>query len=411
MTTADIQPATPPALFSPAFQQDPYPTYRRLMDGPRIQSWSAGASYWLVPGFEDCAALLRSPHLSSRRPAYALVGATNFDPAEFAQLLSHMPRWLLLLDAPRHGILRKALNRGFAPMSVDRLKPLMQRIITRLLDDLEKSADPDLVRDFAYPLPVQVICELLGLPGELNQRCVQLTNDIAAWFGTFPRRPDLARVAQAAIAELEIHFTDMIRERGSDPGEDLFGLLLDTARRDEAMTDDDLKAQCVMMLFAGHETTRHLIGNSLWTLMSHPAVLADVQASPALLPNTIEEVLRFESPIQAISRSVTGDIRLDDQIIAAGSSLLFMLGAAQRDPRQFEDPDRFDVRRPHIRHFGFGGDAHVCLGATLARLESRLALAALFERFPHLQPLGERPVWGPMFGFRGLSSLQVQLRH
>jgi cytochrome P450 len=398
---------TPPPLFSAEFQQDPYPTYRYLREGPRLQPLPERPGFWLVYGYADCTALLRDFRLSSHRPARAMVGVAGDALDEFGPLVSHMQRWLLQLDAPRHSLLRKLMNPGFAPRAVERLRPEVEAIIDRLLNEMEDSSEPDVIRHLAYPLPVQVISEMLGLPQGLRRRCTELSNDIANWFGNVLRTPERARVAQDAIAELEGYFAELVRERRRQPREDLLSLMIEGTEHGERLSDEDVYAQCVMLLFAGHETTRHLIGNAMFTLLSHPRTLAEVHSHPQLVPNAVEELLRFESPIQAIPRGVKADIDFDGELIPAGSSLVFMIGAAQRDPRQYEEPDLLDVHRQHIRHLAFGGDAHVCLGATLARLESQLAIGALLRRFPTLALADDRPDWGSNFAIRGLNSLRV----
>jgi cytochrome P450 len=399
----------PPPLFSAEFQQNPYPTYRHLRAGPRLQPLAERPGAWLVFGYADCTALLRDDRLTSHRPAHALVGATGDVLDEFAPLVSHMQRWLLQLDAPRHSLLRKLMNPGFSPSTVERLRPAIEAIVDRLLNQLESSIAPDVIRQVAYPLPVQVISEMLGLPQELRQRCTELTNDLANWFGNVLRTPERARVAQTAIVELEGYFAALIRERRRRRKDDLLGLMIDAADHAKSLSAEELYAQCVMMLFAGHETTRHLIGNGMNTLLSHPRTLAEVHSHPELVPNAVEELLRFESPVQAIPRGVKADIDFDGQVIPAGSSLVFMIGAAQRDPRQYDEPDQLNVHRHHIRHLAFGADAHVCLGATLARLESQLAIGGLLRRFPTLALADDRPDWGSNFAIRGLNSLRVRL--
>jgi len=400
---------TPPRLFSAEFQQDPYPTYRHLRAGPRLQPLPERPGFWLVYGYADCTALLRDSRLTSHRPARAMLGVADDALEEFAPLVSHMQRWLLQLDAPRHARLRRLMNPGFAPPAVERLRPEVEAIIDRLLNEMEDSSEPDLIRHLAYPLPVQVISEMLDLPQELRRRCTELSNDIANWFGNVLRTPERARAAQRAIAELTGYFAGLVRERRRQPRDDLLSLLISAGERGERLSDEEVYAQCVMLLFAGHETTRHLIGNAMFTLLSHQRTLTEVHSHPQLVPNAIEELLRFESPIQAIPRGVKADIDFDGETIPAGSSLVFMIGAAQRDPRQYEEPDLLDVHRQHIRHLAFGGDAHVCLGATLARLESQLAIGALLRRFPTLALADDRPDWGSNFAIRGLNSMRVLL--
>jgi len=362
-----------------------------------------------VYGYADCTALLRDSRLTSHRPARAMLGVADDALDEFRPLVSHMQRWLLQLDAPRHAQLRKLMNPGFAPPAVERLRPEVEAIIDRLLNEMQDSSEPDVTRHLAYPLPVQVISEMLGLPQELRARCTELSNDIANWFGNVLRTPQRARAAQHAITELTGCFAELVHERRRQPKDDLLSLIISAGERGERLSDEEVYAQCVMLLFAGHETTRHLIGNAMFTLLSHPRTLAEVHSHPQLVPNAIEELLRFESPIQAIPRGVKADIDFDGDVIPAGSSLVFMIGAAQRDPRQYEEPDLLDVHRQHIRHLAFGGDAHVCLGATLARLESQLAVGALLRRFPTLALANDRPDWGSNFAIRGLDSLRVLL--
>ena len=400
---------SPPPLFSPDFLRNPYPTYAQHREGPRLQPLPDRPGLSLVFGYADCAALFRCKQLSSRRPAAALIGTTGEELIEFEPLVTHMHRWLLMMDAPAHPALRKLLNPAFSPARIELLRSRVDTLVTRLLDSMETTAAPDVIRDLAYPLPVRVISDMLGMPEEPHGRCTELTNDIATWFGHVKRTPERARVAAKAVKELEGYFAELVRQRRKHPSDDLTSLLMAIADGGERLCDEDLYAQCVMMLFAGHETTRHLIGNGMHSLFSHPEALREVQANPALIPNAIEEFLRFESPIQMTARGVAADIEFDGGTIPAGSALVFMVGSAQRDPRQYHDADRLDLHREHIRHFGFGGDAHTCLGATLARLESQAAVRAPLARFPQLCPASDCPDWSPTFGFRGLNSLPVKL--
>lgn len=398
-----------PPLFSAEFYTNPYATYRRLQSGPAAQPLPGRPGVWMIFGYEACTALLKDRRLSAVRPAAALVAVgPGEDLGEFDALVRHMQRWLLLRDAPRHTALRKSLNRGFTPTVIERLRPSLERLVERLLDDCERAESVDLMRDFAHPLPVLVICELLGVPDDLHARCVQLSDEIAVWFGDLRRPPASARIAQRAIQEFEGVFEAIIRRRRTAPRDDLLGILLDAAAADETLTQEDLLAQCVMLLFAGHETTRNLIGNGIHALLEHrrwPELCEDAQCLPA----AVEELLRFDCPVQAYGRGVTAELEVGGIPLPAGSSVVFMIGAANRDARQFADPDVLNLRRTHNRHLAFGGDAHVCLGSTLARLEGRLAIGAVTRRFPHLSLEDAVPDWNRNFAFRGLNSLNVRL--
>jgi cytochrome P450 len=397
-----------PPLFSAAFQHDPYPTYRHYLAGPPLVPLEGRPGSWLLFGYEACTTVIRSGQLSAVRPAHSLVAVSGEALSEFDDLVRHMQRWLLLRDDPRHSELRKRMNRGFTPAVIDRLKDRVVDIVDALLTDMGDAEIVDLIKDFAYPLPVRVICELLGLPGGLHERCVVLSNEVAVWFGDVHRPPDRARAAQRAIREMEGYFAATIRERRGSHKDDLLNLLMDAAEGAGGMSEEDLLAQCVMLLFAGHETTRNLIGNGINALLRNPGAVEELRDDEKLWPAAVEELLRFDCPVQAFGRTVKSDMEFFGTSLPAGASIAFMVGAAHRDPRQYARPDTLDLRRPHNRHLAFGGDAHVCLGSTLARLEGLLSMSAVVRRYPNLTLVDEQPDWGNTFALRGLNTLRVR---
>jgi cytochrome P450 len=329
----------------------------------------------------------------------------------FDDLIDHMQHWLLVATPERHGRLRKLMNRGFSPAVIERLTPRVAAVVDQLIGSISNGGEVDLINEYAYPLPVHVISMLLGVPESLRARMVQLSNDVAMWFGSVTKTPENSAVAQEAIRELVAHFADLIRRRGGHDGDDLMSLLLAASADDSVgMSDAELHAQCVMLLFAGHETTRNLIGNGLYTLLRNPVELGALRRNPELIGGVIEETLRYESPVQSLSRTVTEAINIDGTTLPVGASLAFMIAAAQRDERQYSEPDTFNIRRTHVRHLAFGGDAHVCLGSTLARLEGRLAMEALIRRFPEIELVDPSPSWSRIFILRGLTKLPVVCR-
>jgi len=396
-----------PPLFSAAFLRDPYPTYRQYRDGPRVQPLEIRPNLFGLFRYADCTTLCRDPRLTAERPREFWVNTDCADLSEFDDLIDHMQRWLLVQGPARHGTLRKLMNRGFSPAVMEQLTPQIASIVDELIEGFEGDK-VDLIKDFAYPLPVYVISALLGVPESLRARMVVLSTEVATWFGNPRKTPASSAVAQTAIRELVAHFADITRSHRAQAGDDLLSLLLEISATDEVgMSDAELYAQCVMLLFAGHETTRNLIGNGLYTLLTHPAELEQLRKDASLVRGVVEETLRYESPVQATSRAVTQAIEIDGITLPAGSSLAFMIGAAHRDERQYADPDRFDIHRAHIRHLAFGVDAHMCLGSTLARLEGLMAIGELVRRFPGLELLDSEPDWTPLFILRGLKTLRV----
>lgn len=401
-----------PTLYSEEFfrNRDPYPTYQKHLAGPTVQISNMMPNTWLMFRYEACSTYLRDPRLSSARPAHKLIPVPSEELPRFEQLAAHIGRWLLMRDLPSHKPLRKLMNKGFSPLTVQQLKPRIDAIVASLLDNLSAVAEPDVMRDFAYPLPVRVICELLGVPASLQDRCIVLTDDIAVLLANPHVTVEAADRAKNAVLELSEYFKTIIRERKDTGEENLLSLLLDIADdEDQKMSEEDLLAQCVMLLFAGHETTRNLIGNGVYTLLNHPDALAVVRADPERTKSAIEEVLRFESPLQAVRRVTSAEVEFDGTVIPAGGSVIFITAAANRDPRQFDDPDRFDIDRRMNRHLAFGADHHVCIGSTLARLEGQLAVGALVRQFPNMKLVDERPDWRGHAAMRGLRTLRVEL--
>jgi len=395
-----------PPLFSPDFLRDPYPTYRQHLAGPGIQHLPIRADTWAMFGYDACSNLLRLPGITSVRPPQAIVAVPEEERAPFKDFIAHMGRWLLFLDAPAHTRLRRFMNKGFAPLTVEKLRPRVVAAVESLLTKAEGIPDFDVIRDFAYPLPVCIISELLGLPESLYDRCIALSTDIATWLGQLRRNAEDSSRAQEAVKELIGYFEAAIRERSAGQ-QDLLHLLLEMVQSEPGTTLDDVYAQCVLLLVAGHETTRNLIGNGVYTLLTHAQSLGELREDPKLISSAVEEVLRFESPVQAFGRATSTELEIEGVRLPARSSVMIVIGAAHRDPAHFSNPDQFDIQRKHMRHLAFGGDAHVCLGSTLARLEGQIAISGLLERFPRLQLADRAPDWGTNFAFRGLRSLRV----
>ncbi len=355
---------------------DIYPWYRQMRAQKIVYDERRAA--WIVFRYADVEqVLLEVGSFSSQR---TLKPDGSVDEVAGAGMLG--------TDPPRHRHLRSLVVQAFTQKRVAQLEPRIRAIATRLLDEMAQ-ADTivDLVTTFAYPLPVMVIGELLGVPADEARQFRQWAIDFVG--NDYELRMQTAR-------DISAYFNALISERTERPRQDLISELLGAEVNGERMTRSELIGACLLLLIAGHETTATLIGNAMWCFDEHPEAWRQVLADPALLPSAIEEVLRFRSVVHYLPRVVKQDMRFLDQNLEAGDLVLPMFAAANLDPEQFPDPDRFDIRRTPNRHLGFGFGIHLCLGATLARLEARVGLGQLMARFPqaqrdHSQPLELRP--------------------
>lgn len=407
MSEAQTTPASE-FLFTDELLRDPYPTYRRFLESDRIVHHVnyAGGS-WGVFRHAACSSLIRDPRLSARRVGAVMRVLPQERQAEFGELERLLRSWLLFIDAPEHSRLRKLMNKGFSSAAVEALRPRIEAIVDRLLKPMQHSSEANILQDIAYPLPVTVIAEMFGAPETMYEHFIRWSDAVATFLGSPNKTVVQTQLAQEAVLALVGFFRGAVAERRQNKGSDLISLLLDIAEDGDVLTEEELYAQCVMLLGAGHETTRNLIGNGMYTLLRHPEEMAELRANPELIRMTVEELLRYESPIQLATRVAKEDMEICGVRVRHGELIVFMLGAANRDPLQFKSADRLDVRRLNNPHLAFGAGEHFCIGNQLARLEGQIAILKMVQQFPRMRLAAQHSEWVPNYGFRGLKKLPV----
>ncbi|MFG2606016.1 cytochrome P450 [Streptomyces sp. NPDC048514] len=381
-----------------ALRKDPHPVYARLREqGPvhRVRFATPGGVWetWLVVGYEEARAALADHRLAKDS---AKVGVVPLD----EQLIG---KYLLVADQPQHTRLRSLVARAFTMRRVERLRPRIQRITDELLDEMLPHGRADLIDSLAYPLPLTVICELLGVPEMDRTEFRKISTEVVA-----PTDPDSE---QAAVVRLAEYLTGLIEDkRSAGPTDDLLSDLIRTTAEDgDRLSAQELRGMAYLLLIAGHETTVNLIGNGVLALLAHPGQLAALRADMSLMDGAIEEMLRYEGPVEnATYRYAAEDLEIAGTAIGRGEDVLVGLSAAQRDGARYAAPDRFDIRRDGRGHLAFGHGIHYCLGAPLARLEGRVAIGTLLERAPGLALDGEPGEWLPGLLMRGVRNLPVR---
>ncbi|WP_034385906.1 cytochrome P450 family protein [Herbidospora cretacea] len=392
------------------YLHDPHGAYRALRArGPVVQVvMPNGIRVWLVTRYDDAREALADPRLrkdaAALREAFQRAVTTPDARVQPAELASHM----LNSDPPDHTRLRRLVSKAFTPRAVERLRPRVEEIAAGLLDRMD--GDVDLIDAFAYPLPMTVICELLGVP-ERDR------DDLRAHLRELLERPfragDDPTERDRRIAGLVERFSALIEEKRAAPGDDILTGLVQARDQDDRLDDVELISTCFLLFLAGHETTVNLIGNAVLALLTHPDQRAELLGDPGVIDRAVEEFLRYDGPLNFAPQRVTGEeVTIAGVTIPAGELVAVAISAADRDPAEFPEPDRLDLTRDDGPHLAFGHGIHYCLGAPLARLEARIALARLFERFPEmsLAAPAEELRWRPLPLLRALDRLPVRLR-
>ena len=396
----------------PSVLADPYPAYARLRDVPGlVQAEGLG---WLVSRHAPITALLHDQRLASGPLNTALyAGLPEAAQVEIEPFRLGMSRNMLLQDAPDHTRLRRLVSQAFTPRRVAALRGAIEKITDGLLAGHEAGEPFDVIRDLAYPLPSRVIAEMLGVPwDDLND--LKRWNDAgAAFLGSARTTTDpvgLAhRTAESHVA-IMAYFERLVAQHRASPGDDLICDLIAIEEQGERLTEEELLSTCGLLLAAGHETTTNLIGNGLLAMLRHPEQLDLWSQEPAVAPYAVEELLRFDSPIQFLYRVAVAEVQVDGETIQPGDLVTLLLGSANHDAAVFPDPDRLDLRRRPRGYLSFGTGPHVCLGAFLARLEGEIVLSRLIGRFPGLTLRDDEPLtWSTNPIFRGLERLPVML--
>ncbi|NUT55650.1 MAG: cytochrome P450 [Thermoleophilia bacterium] len=395
-------------LYGPEFRADPHATFARMREHDPVfcQPGIDGETMiWFVTRHEDAAAMLLDDERFVRDPRLALTEeelAGRPVPPALELIDNHM----LNRDGEDHRRLRRLVTKAFTPRMVEQLRPRIQAIADELLDAVEARGSMDLSAEYAFPLPITVIAEMLGVPSADHARFKEWSDAIVT---PAVADEDMERFF-ALMGDFVAYLTDFFAARRADPRDDLVSALLAARDDDDALTEEELFGTVVLLIVAGHETTVGLIGNAVVSLLACPEQLDLLRADPSLLPGAIEEVLRFEGPVErALNRWATTDVELGGQTIRRGELVIAILGSADRDPERFPGPDRLDVSRADTRHLAFGRGSHYCLGAPLARLEAQIALETLFRRLPglHLAVPHEQLQWRPTPGFRRVAELPV----
>ncbi|WP_175412775.1 cytochrome P450 [Streptomyces sp. TRM64462] len=392
--------------WSPEFVADPYPAYAELRDRGRVH-WFEASGQFLVPRYADVAALLRDRRLGRtylHRFTHEEFGRTP-PPPEHEPFHVLNGNGLLDLEAPDHTRIRRLVSKAFTPRTVERLKPVVERLAAELVDGLVADGGGDLLARVAEPLPVAVIAEMLGVP-PADRHLLRPWS--AAICGMFELNPDdeTARRAVTASVEFSAYLKELIAARRAEPGDDLISALIAAHDEDERLSEQEMVSTCVLLLNAGHEATVNTTVNGWWTLFRHPEQLAALRRGDVALSTAVEELLRFDTPLQMFERWVLDDIEIGDVTVPRGSEVALLFGSAHRDPERFPDAERLDLGRADNPHIAFGAGIHYCLGAPLARLELTASFGELLRRAPGMRPAAE-PEWQPGYVIRGLKELLV----
>jgi cytochrome P450 len=340
-------------------------------------------------------------------PLVRLLGRDRRGEADGAAFRALARKLLVFIDAPDHTRLRRLVSKAFSPRVAEGLAPRAAEIVDDLLAPLRFAGRFELMHDLAYPLPALIICELLGVPADDAPVIIRAAPALAGAFDPQPiRTPAMVERADLAVLRLQDFLDGLIERRRRDPGTDLLSALVRVEDDGDRLSHDELVAVAILLLMAGHETTAHLIGNGLHALLRNPAALARLRADDGLDRTAVDELLRHSGPVQIVQRVALEDLELEGHRIPAGRIVVLSLAAANRDPAVFERPDDLVLDRDPNPHVAFGGGAHHCLGAALARMEARVALTALVREFPDLRA-GRRPGWWPSFTLRGLEAFEL----
>jgi hypothetical protein len=397
-------------MFDSHFIANPYPVYARLRESAPLH-WMPdfGGGAWLIPRYDDVAGALQNPHLSAKRSHRFVDQYPSEQRAEFSEFNRLFAMWVVFLDPPRHSVWRRLLAKGFSASVVGAARPRIVALANRLVDRaLASGGGMDFISDVAHPLPAMVMLDLFGVNPDDQETLIEWTEDIAKFFGNARSPIDVARRAQAALFALTDYFERVLERRRADPGDDLVSLILQAEERDDRITPEELAAQCATLLFAGHETTRNLIGNALLALLKNPDQLALLRRDPSLIPAAVKEALRYDTPAQIGSRIVAEPFEMHGRELAKGQIVIVMFGSANRDPAKFTDPDRFDIARKGAPSLSFGKGAHFCVGSVLGSLEAEATLSAVLERAPNLRLADRQLEWVNNINFRGLRSLPLE---
>jgi cytochrome P450 len=393
-------------LMAPEVIRNPHAYYRRLREVEPVH-WNAKWGGWVLTRYDDVVKALRdSQRLSADRMGFL---ANEIDAGKRAQLepiFRVLSRWMVFADPPLHTKLRLLLNPLFTPTAVEKYRPMVRGIVTRLLDEIEGRGQMEVVRDFAYQVPMTVILELMGAPDVDTERIKAWSEELGTFFFIRADEPQRREIAVHGVNQLVEHLTPMIEARRARRGNDLVSLLIDAEEHGQIEADDVL-ATCVLLVFGGHETTMNLIANGTLALATHPDQWARLAAQPELVPTGVEELLRYDGSVKATVRWAKTDIETSGQAILAGQRLLVGLSAANRDPAVFAHPDGLDVGRNPNPHVAFAQGIHICLGAPLARLEAQEAFATLTRRLPCPTVNAEALDYHPTVVGRALKALPV----
>jgi cytochrome P450 len=402
-----VQTAATEPLFnplSPEFIRDPYPHYARMRATDPVHLTQHGM--YVASRHADITVVLRDKRFGKE---YVERTKRRYGPNVMDEpVFRNFALTMLQQDPPDHTRLRGLVVKAFTARRVEDMRPRIQQVVDENLDRIVPEGKMDLIEDFAYRLPVTIICDMLGIPAEHREMFYTGARSSGRILEPVPMTPEEVKQSNASQAMAKMYFDQLFDLRRKNPGDDLTTQLLQAEEDGSKLSNDELYANIILLFGAGHETTVNLIGNGLLALYRNPDQLALLKADPSLISNAIEEFLRYDSSVQMTGRTALEDIEdLGGRRIPRGESVLCLLGSANRDPAVYPDrPDRLDITRPRIRPLSFGGGIHLCLGAQLARIEAEVAISTLLRRLPELRlDDAENPEWRPSFVLRGLKSL------
>src|SRR6201987_1537858 len=401
-----VQTATTEPLFnplSPEFIRDPYPHYERLRTTDPMHVTALGS--FVASRHAEASLVLRDKRFGKD---YVERTKRRYGPQIMEEpVFRSMSHWMLQQDPPDHTRLRGLVVKAFTARRVEDMRPRIQQVVDQTIDAIFERGHMDLIEDFAFRLPRPIICDMLGIPEEPREMFYKGSRDGGRILDPVPMTKDEIAQANLGNAMAKMYFEQLFELRRKNPGEDLTTQLVHAEEDGSKLSNEELTANIILLFGAGHETTVNLIGNGLLALHRNPDQLAVLKADPSLMPNAIEEFLRYDSSVQLTGRVALEDIDdLGGKKIPKGESVLCLLGSANRDPTVYSDPERLDIRRPNVRPLSFGGGIHHCLGAQLARIEAEIAIATLLRRIPDLRlDDADNPEWRPTFVLRGLKRL------